>query len=87
MTRRRNLTFGKRSLFVLLLVLVSVHTSLQACPVCYGNAESAEVEGARWAILFLLGVTGMVLTGIISFVLRMRKRARLSGDTHLPSSF
>jgi hypothetical protein len=58
-----------------------------ACPVCFGDAQSAEVEGAKWAILFLVGLTGIVLAGIVAFAMHMRRRSRmtLGGTVHLPS--
>ena len=49
-----------------------------SCPVCFGDKSSAEVEGARWAIVFLLGVTGTVLSGVLTFAIYLRRRARLN---------
>lgn len=66
----------QRFLSLIVLVTLFVHSEALACPVCYGDKESAEVEGARWAILFLLGVTGTVLSGVIAFVVHLRRRAR-----------
>ncbi len=59
-----------------ILALVFLYDGALACPVCFGNQASAEGEGAKWAILFLLGVTGTVLTGVFSFGLYLRKRSR-----------
>lgn len=58
-----------------------------ACPVCFGDPASAEVEGAQWAILFLIVVTGIVLTGVVLFTLRMRRRSRMTfgGSVQMPS--
>lgn len=61
--------------FMLVVVLPDIAVS---CPVCFGDKASAEVEGAKWAILFLLGVTGTVLSAIASFILYLRKRAKLN---------
>lgn len=63
-------------LFFVLTILPDVAVS---CPVCFGDKASAEVEGAKWAILFLLGVTGTVLSGVVMFVVYLRKRSRISG--------
>jgi len=49
-----------------------------ACPVCFGDQASAEVQGAKWAIMFLLGVTGTVLSGVATFILYVRKRTRMA---------
>ena len=63
--------------FVSLSILTAFAASgTFACPVCFGQQGSAEVEGAKWAILFLLGVTGTVLGGVLSFMMYLRRRAR-----------
>ena len=60
-------------------MLVIITSILQgtstACPSCYGDPGSAEVQGMQWAILSLLGVTGSVLVGVSAFFLYLRKRA------------
>lgn len=84
-------TFRKmlqRCFSMLALLMLFVQSEALACPVCYGDKESAEVEGARWAIMFLLGVTGTVLSGVVAFVVHLRRRARLlqGGAADLTSS-
>jgi len=59
--------------FLLGVLLPEIATS---CPVCFGDKASAEVEGAKWAILFLLGVTGTVLGGVASFMVYLRRRTK-----------
>jgi len=73
-------------LTVVAVCLMTFAAYSAACPVCYGEQGSAEVEGARWAILFLLGVTGTVLAAVVTFVLHVRKRTKmtLNGPT-MPS--
>lgn len=46
-----------------------------ACPTCYGDPSSSEVQGMKWAILSLLGITGTVLFGLSVLFLYLRKRA------------
>lgn len=46
-----------------------------ACAVCYGAAEGDMIDGARASILFLLGLTYLVLGGGIGLVLVARRRA------------
>ena len=77
-----------RTLIAVLSVFILLGTTqAMACPVCFGDKNSAEVEGARWAILFLLGVTGTVLSGVASLLLYFRKRAKmtLNGSVDMPS--
>jgi len=61
--------------FMLVVILPDIAVS---CPVCFGDKASAEVEGAKWAILFLLGVTGTVLGAVASFILYLRKRTKMN---------
>ena len=57
--------------------LLSAHPAL-ACSVCYGDPNSAMSQGARAGVLVLLGVVGVVLTGLASlFVFWMRRAAQL----------
>ncbi|RME04446.1 MAG: hypothetical protein D6812_04230 [Deltaproteobacteria bacterium] len=49
---------------------------LWACPVCFGGADGPVAEGVNMAILFLLGVTGVVLSGFIALILIIRHRSR-----------
>jgi heme/copper-type cytochrome/quinol oxidase subunit 2 len=74
-----------RALAAFFLCAAFVETRVLACPVCYGDNESAEVEGARWAIFFLLGVTGTVLSGVVAFVVHIRRRSR-HAPVEAPSS-
>ena len=49
---------------------------LTACPSCFGAADAPMTEGMNMAILSLMGVTGGVLVGFVSFFVRLRKRTR-----------
>ena len=48
---------------------------VRACPSCFGDQNSAEVQGMKWAILSLLGVTGAVLAAITAFIFFLRRQA------------
>ena len=59
-------------------VLLSAAPAL-ACSVCYGDPNSAMVQGAKAGVLVLLGVVGVVLTGVASLLIFwMRRAARLN---------
>ena len=47
-----------------------------ACSVCFGNPGSASSRGATMAVLFLMGVVGVVLTGIAATIFVWTHRAR-----------
>jgi hypothetical protein len=48
----------------------------QACEVCFGAADDPATLGMNGAILFLLGIIGLVQFGFISLFWGFRKRSR-----------
>ncbi len=62
------------AILVCLGVLLSAQ-SAQACSVCYGDPNSAMTQGAQAGVLVLLGVVGVVLTGLASLMLFWVRRA------------
>ncbi len=46
-----------------------------ACSVCYGDPNSAMAQGAQAGVLVLLGVVGVVLTGLASLLIVWMRRA------------
>jgi len=59
-------------------VWLALPADAAACPVCFGDKNSAMTAGVRIAILALIGITGTVLGGIASFFLYVRKRSKLT---------
>ncbi len=57
-----------------LVLLLSAAPAL-ACSVCYGDPNSAMSQGAKAGVLVLLGVVGVVLTGIASLLIFWMRRA------------
>ena len=55
-------------------VLLSAQSVL-ACSVCYGDPNSAMTQGAKAGVLVLLGVVGVVLTGLASMLIFWMRRA------------
>ena len=52
-----------------------------ACSVCYGDPNSGMVQGAKAGVLVLLGVVGVVLTGVASvLIFWMRRAAKLGAE-------
>jgi hypothetical protein len=50
--------------------------TLRACPVCYGASDSPLTAGMDTAILVMLGITGFVLTAIVSCFFLLWRRAK-----------
>ncbi len=64
----------KRLDSVSLAILASLPTSLfaqpaLACSVCFGDPNSAMGQGVQAGVLALLGVAGVVLTGLASLLI------------------
>lgn len=64
----------------ILCALVMFTSTVTPCPACYGDLDSPTGDGMNLAILFLLVVTGGVLSAFVSFFVYMRKRTRLITD-------
>jgi hypothetical protein len=47
-----------------------------ACPVCYGGAEAPVFDGARWSVVFLGGLTYLLMGGAAAVVIVLRRRVR-----------
>ena len=53
---------------------------LYACAVCFGDPNSAAVDGMNKAIILLLGTTGVVLSGIVATIFSIGKKSRKVGE-------
>ena len=58
--------------FLLLLFLDVVYS----CGVCYGDPNSAAVDGMNKAIILLLGTTGFVLSGVALSIINIGKKSK-----------
>lgn len=67
-----------RTTLLLLVISILAAPEVVACPVCYGASDSPMADGVNAAILFLLGVTGTVLSGFVALFLYLRRRAKLT---------
>ncbi|HEV8537385.1 MAG TPA: hypothetical protein VGR15_00560 [Bacteroidota bacterium] len=56
--------------------LIVASASVSACPACYGAPDSPMAAGMNTAILFMLGITGFVLTSIVGCFFLLWKRAK-----------
>jgi hypothetical protein len=50
-------------------------TQLLACSVCWGSAQDPVIQGTKLSIVFLLGLTYLLLGGGIGMVFMARRRA------------
>ena len=61
---------------IIIFIVVFLASSLHACGTCYGDPNSAAVEGMNWAIISLLVTTGGVLSGISISILSIAKKSK-----------
>ena len=59
--------------YFFLLLLTDI---VYSCGVCYGDPNSAAVDGMNKAIISLLGTTGVVLSGIVASIFSIMRKSR-----------
>jgi hypothetical protein len=65
------------------VVLVAIANPVLACPVCFGNPQSAQTKGAQAGILALLLVTLTVLGAFAGFFfVYLRRRIRMFEESN-----
>ena len=63
--------------------LVAVPRLALACPVCFGNADSAQTKGVQAGIIALLAVTVAMLASIAGFFfIYLRRRIRMFEESN-----
>jgi hypothetical protein len=68
-------------------MVVGGSSSVLACPVCFGAAETPLIDGAKLGILVLLAITLAVQAAFVGFFLYLRKRAKLIADIDLDTEW
>ncbi|MEE2777742.1 MAG: hypothetical protein VYE73_13385 [Acidobacteriota bacterium] len=63
-----------------LVVVLALPGTASACQACFGDPNDAATKGMNNAILFLLGVVGLVQVGFVSLFWQFRKRAKYRED-------
>jgi hypothetical protein len=68
-----------RSLFVLLICSIGmiIPDFVQSCAVCFGDPSSPLTIGAKAGVLFMIGVLGVVLGGILAAIIFFIHRSRI----------
>ena len=66
----------KTQVVLIAICLLLAPSILSACPVCYGAPDSQMTKSSNNAIMFLLGVVGMVQVGFIALFWSFWRRAK-----------
>lgn len=65
------------------IVMLALPSLALACPVCFGNADSAQTRAAQAGIAALLAVTIVMLASIAGFFfIYLRRRIRLFEESN-----
>ena len=64
-----------RNLGIALLLILAAHPML-ACPVCYGDTNSASGKSLSNAVYFLLAIIALVQVGFVALFYTFWKRAK-----------
>ena len=68
---------------VVTIALLAIPRLALACPVCFGNANSAQTKAVQAGILALLVVTVMMLASIAGFFfIYLRRRIRIVEESN-----
>jgi hypothetical protein len=68
-------------------VAVGGNSSLFACPVCFGAAESPLIDGAKLGVLVMVAITLAVQGAFVGFFLYLRNRAKRIAEIELETEW
>ena len=76
-----------RVLTTAVAVMIGGSSTVFACPVCFGAAETSIVDGTKLGILVLLAITLTVQGAFVGFFLYLRQRAKRIADVDLDTEW
>jgi hypothetical protein len=68
-------------------MVIGGSSTVLACPVCFGAAETSMIDGARLGVLVLLAITLTVQGSFVGFFLYLRQRAKRIADVELETEW
>ena len=77
----------RRGIATAAAVLVGGGSSVLACPLCFGAAETPMIEASNMGVLVLLGVILGLQAAFVGFFLYLRKRAKHIADIELDTEW
>jgi hypothetical protein len=66
--------------FLLTISALAIPRAALACPVCFGQSDSAMAWGVKAGVFFMLGLTVAVLGAFAAFFIYLMRRARLVAE-------
>ncbi len=84
---RRGERQARLYLATVVFVAMAGGTSVLACPVCFGAAETPIIDGANLGVLVMLAITFAVQGAFVGFFIYLRKRAKRIADLELDTEW
>ena len=72
-----------RALLTAAAIVIGGSSTVFACPVCFGAAETHIIDGTKLGVLVLLAITLAVQGAFVGFFLYLRQRAKRIADIDL----
>ena len=69
------------------VILLGGSSTVLACPVCFGAEETHLIDGTKFGMLALLGITFSVQGAFAGFFLYLRRRAKRLADIDLDTEW
>ena len=76
-----------RVVIAMLVLLIGSSANAYACPVCFGAEESHLIDGTKFGILVLLGITLAVQGAFVGFFVYLRNRAKRIAEIELDTEW
>ena len=76
-----------RTALITAAIMIFGSSNVFACPVCFGAEETHLIDGAKFGMLVLLGITLAVQGGFVAFFLYLRRRAKQIADIDLENEW
>jgi heme/copper-type cytochrome/quinol oxidase subunit 2 len=73
----------RRAIATAIAVAIGGHSTLLACPACFGAEETSMIDGTRIGVLVMLGILLVVQGAFVGFFLYLRKQAKLNAEEEL----
>jgi hypothetical protein len=68
-------------ILLLTLVLLGAPRVALACPVCFGQNDTAMGNAIKAGVILMLVLVGLVLAGFAAFIVQLNRRARMLAET------
>jgi heme/copper-type cytochrome/quinol oxidase subunit 2 len=68
-------------------VMFGGHSTLLACPACFGAEETSMIDGAKLGVLVMLAILLVVQGAFVGFFLYLRKQAKRNAEVELEAEW